>query len=227
MSEQTPFGTNSFAENPEQRTPCVLLLDTSGSMVGQPIAELNAGLQSYRDSLIADSLAAKRVEVAIVTFGGHVQTVCDFTTVEGFQPPTLAANGDTPMGAAIRQGIEMIRQRKELYNAHGIPKTRPWLFLITDGGPTDEWRSVVPLLEREELGKHVSFYAVGVEGANFDILRQITGGRSEPLKLKGLAFRALFKWLSDSQAAASRSKPGETLKLENPTGPKGWGEATI
>ena len=141
MSEQIPFeiGTNDFASNPEQRTACVLLLDVSGSMSGQPIAELNAGLQAYKDSLVADALAAKRVEVAIVTFGGQVQTVCDFTTVESFQPPHLVAGGDTPMGAAIQQGIEMLTRRKADYKTAGVPYTRPWLFLITDGGPTDAW----------------------------------------------------------------------------------------
>jgi hypothetical protein len=98
MSEQILFGTNDFAINPEPRLPCVLLLDISGSMAGTPIAELNDGLIAYRDALVTDALAARRVEVAIVTFGGQVQTVCDFTTVEGFHPPTLAASGDTPMG---------------------------------------------------------------------------------------------------------------------------------
>jgi uncharacterized protein YegL len=72
MSEQIPFGTDDFAENPEPRCPSVLILDVSGSMGGAPIAELNAGLQVYRDELAADSLAAKRVEVAVLTFGGSV-----------------------------------------------------------------------------------------------------------------------------------------------------------
>jgi uncharacterized protein YegL len=224
MSEQIPFGTNSFAENPEQRTACVLLLDVSGSMAGQPIAELNAGLQSYKDSLVADPLAAKRVEVAIITFGGQVQTVCDFTTVEGFHPPTLTSGGDTPMGAAILQGVDMLRRRKDLYKAHGVPYTRPWVFLITDGGPTDEWQSAAAQVKQGEQGKNFAFYAVGVEGANFDVLRQFST-RSEPLKLKGLAFRSLFQWLSSSQAAASRSRPGDSVPLGDPTGPQGWGVA--
>lgn len=226
MSEQTPFGTNSFAENPEQRTPSVLLLDVSGSMAGAPIAELNAGLQDYKDSLIGDSLAAKRVEVAIVTFGGQVQIVSDFTTVEAFHPPTLVAAGDTPMGTAIVRGIELLKLRKELYKHNGIPYTRPWVFLITDGGPTDDWQSAALQVQQGEQQKQFTFWSVGVEGANFEVLRQI-GARADPLRLKGLAFRQLFQWLSASQASASQSKPGDTVPLVNPTGPKGWGEATI
>jgi uncharacterized protein YegL len=224
MSAQTPFGTNSFAENPEQRTPCVLLLDTSGSMNGQPIAELNAGLQAYKQELLADGLAMKRVEVAIVTFGGHVQTICEFTTVEGFQPPTLTADGQTPMGAAILHGIGLLKRRKDEYKANGVPFTRPWLFLITDGepDPNDEWQSAASEVRHGEQAKSFLFFAVGVgENANFEKLGQI-GTRTPPLKLKGLAFRDLFKWLSNSQAAASRSKPGDTAPLSNPTDPGGW-----
>ena len=221
MIEQMPFGTNSFAENPEPRVACLLLLDTSGSMGGQPIAELSAGLTTYKDALAADALASKRVEVAIMTFGGHVQTVCDFTTVAGFQPPALTAGGDTPMGAAIRQGLDILRSRKELYKAHGISYFRPWVFLITDGAPTDEWQSAAEQVEQGEKAKTFSFFAVGVEGADFEILKQIS--TREPLKLKGLRFQDLFLWLSSSQSAVSRSSPGETVSLTDPTaGPKGW-----
>jgi uncharacterized protein YegL len=215
-----PFGTNDFAENPEPRVACVLLLDVSGSMRGEPIAELNAGLTAYKDELAADSLASKRVEVAVVTFGGVVQTVCDFTTAEGFRPPTLAASGDTPMGGAIREAVEMLRRRKDTYRAHGISYYRPWIFLITDGGPTDEWKSAADLVKQGEASKAFSFFGVGVEGANIEILKQICV--RAPLNLKGLRFRDLFVWLSQSQRSVSRSTPGENVPLTNPTGPEGW-----
>jgi uncharacterized protein YegL len=225
MSEQIPFfGTNNPAENPEQRTACVLLLDVSGSMDGAPITELNAGLQTYKNDLVADALAAKRVEVAIVTFGGQVQTICDFTTVEGFYPPTLTAGGHTPMGAAILQGIDMVRRRKEFYKTHSLLYLRPWLFLITDGAPTDEWHSAAAQVQQGEQAKSFSFYAVGVEGADFDVLQRISTG-SKPLKLKGLAFRELFRWLSSSQQARSRSTQGDNVPLPNPTAPEGWAVA--
>ncbi len=115
-SEQVPFGTDSFADNPEPRCPCLLLLDISGSMAGAPISELNAGLVTFKDELAADSLAMKRVEVAVVTFG-PVKVESSFHTAPNFFPPHLQASGDTPMGAAIKQGLDMIKQRKEEYRA--------------------------------------------------------------------------------------------------------------
>src|SRR5580765_1353336 len=107
---QTPFGAAEFADNPEPRCPCLLLLDNSGSMNGNPIAELNRGLKTFHDELLADSLAAKRVEVGIVTFG-PVRVELEFTGAASFLPPDLHSSGSTPMGEAIERGLEMLRQR--------------------------------------------------------------------------------------------------------------------
>lgn len=220
MVEQTAFGSASFADNPEPRCPCVLLLDVSGSMLGRPIAELNAGLRLYKDELAADSLAGKRVEVAVVTFGGDVRTACEFATADGFQPPTLQAAGETPMGQAIVRAIDMLRQRKDEYRTNGIMFYRPWIFLITDGGPTDDWRGAAEQVKHGEKAKAFAFFSVGIEGANFDLLKQIS--IREPLKMTGLRFRDLFQWLSNSQQAVSRSKPGDDVPLVNPVAPGGW-----
>lgn len=216
MSDQIAFTTSDFADNPEPRCPCLLLLDVSASMQGKPITELNAGLITLRDELAANALAMARVELAIVTFG-PVNIELPFIGAAAFNPPALTTQADTPMGAAITLGLELVRKRKDEYRTNGIAFYRPWVFMITDGGPTDSWRAAADAVRDGEASKAFSFFAVGVQGANINILRQISSAR-EPLELDGLKFGALFQWLSNSLGSVSNSTLGTEVPLKAPTG---------
>jgi uncharacterized protein YegL len=216
---QNPLENVEFVDNPEPRCAVALVLDISGSMGGQPIAELNAGLQEFDKALKSDPLAALRVEVGMVTFGGTV-TAIDFVSADQFLPPTLAAGGETPMGHAVSQALTLLRDRKNTYKANGVDYFRPWLFLMTDGVPTDDWQPAAEQARQEEERKGVSIYAIGVEGADMQTLAQFSAKRP-PLKLKGLTFRELFQWLSKSLGAVAQSRPGEQAPLPA----VGWAQA--
>lgn len=205
--------------NPEPRCPCVLLLDTSSSMSGQRISELNAGLKTLKAALSEDKLAMLRVEIAIITFGGSVNVVQDFVTVEQFTPPSLTVSGNTPMGTAINTSLDKLQERKQLYRSNGLAYYRPWIFLITDGAPTDTWETAAKRVQNAENDKKVAFFSVGVEEADINILNQIS--TRQPLKLKGLNFQEMFVWLSSSLTSVSHSNPGDKVPLQ---APMGWTE---
>ena len=216
--EQIPFGTDSFADNPEPRCPCVLLLDTSGSMAGRAIQELNKGIQTFKEELQQDPLATKRVEVAVITFG-PVALASDFHTAGNFHPQPFTANGDTPLGGAIALGTDLLAKRKQHYKSNGVAYYKPWIILITDGSPTDHWKAAAGQVREGEEKKSFAFFAIAVEGADMNVLEKISV--RQPLKLKGMMFREFFQWLSASMKMVSSKNPGSNINL---LPPKGWTE---
>jgi uncharacterized protein YegL len=203
--------------NPDPRCACVLVLDTSGSMSGEPISQLNQGLLEFANALQSDSVAQSRVEIAIVTFG-PAQVTQDFMPAHSFRPPTLHSGGDTPLGDALHLAMDILHTRKQLYKDNGTPYYRPWVFLITDGAPNSGWENAATRIKNEEARKGLAMFAVGVEGADMNVLRQLSNVRA-PLPLKGYSFREMFVWLSASLGKVSQSQPDQQVPLD---APKGW-----
>lgn len=219
-----PVGQPEFMENPEPRCPCVLVLDSSYSMQGRPIKELNQGLVTFHNEVLADSLAALRVELAIIRFGSEVEIIQDFATLDHCEPAKLQADGTTPMGQAIHVSLDLLAERRRSYQDNGIRSYEPWVFLITDGAPTDDWHSAAERVHEGEREGRFLFFAVGVEEADMETLAKIAPPTRHPVKLKGLAFATMFKWISDSLKQCSHSPvPGQQLAL-NPV--NAWTQVT-
>ena len=203
-----------FATNPEPRCACVLVVDTSGSMSGQPIAELNAGLIELHRNLLADPLAALRVELALVSFNETAKTEIDFTLPPNFQPPTLTTSGGTCLGAALIHALDLLEARIASYRAAGQSYYRPWIVLITDAEATDDVTEAARRIKEAETKKRVAFFGVGVKSANMKKLAELS--LRPPLHLDGLRFCDLFQWLSASLGSVALSRPGDQVPLPPP-----------
>tara|TARA_R110002094_G_scaffold174392_1_gene155232 strand:+ start:1087 stop:1818 length:732 start_codon:yes stop_codon:yes gene_type:complete len=214
-----------FADNPEPRCPCVLLLDTSGSMrTERRIDLLNRGIRTFIDALRANALASLRVECAVVSFSDSAKIEADFCTADEFEPPTLKARGETQMAAGIRQALSMVDERKARYREAGVGYYQPWIIMLTDGEPHGGFRQLLTdqaerIADLEE-DRRLAFWAVGVGEANMEKLGQIAV--REPVRLRGLDFDGMFLWLSESLQAVSNS----TAEVATPVLPEigNWAE---
>lgn len=218
VSAEAPIDLVEFVDNPEPRCPVVLLLDTAQSMAGAPIAELNAGLRAFDHALKLDSVAALRVELALITFGDraqiwepqHDQLAPDaeparraFVTATAFRPPTLTAGGPSCVGAAVILGLRLLHERRQIYQRNGVDYFKPWIVLISSGQPSDPgWEAAADQIRATQQQQSALFYAIGVSGANMHALARFT---DTPLTLDRLAFSDLFRWISASLAAVSTS----------------------
>lgn len=212
----TDIAAIEFADNPEPRCACVLLLDTSWSMAGQPIQELNTALGQFRDALSRDAQASARVEVAVVTFGnGGVNVAQEFVSASDFSPPHLTADEVTPLGGGLHQALDLIAHRKGDYKANCVDYYRPWIILITDGAPTDEWEDAVARLHSEVAAKKVLCWSFGVEGADASVLARISPDCARTLSGQHGAFEKIFRWVSSSMARVSQSTPGDQTSLDD------------
>ncbi|ONI42899.1 hypothetical protein AN640_06975 [Candidatus Epulonipiscium fishelsonii] len=217
--KQNLLRIEDLVNNPTPRIAVCLCLDTSYSMRGTRIKELNEGVRLFYEAIKEDEMAFYSAEISIVTFGKN-GAVCliDFASLE-LQPdvPRLIAEGMTPMGEAVNLALDLLEDRKKEYRDKGVDYYQPWLVLMTDGEPNGSdielSRSInrtVDLLEQKKL----TIFPIGIGAeADMNILKKYSPNR-QPLKLKGLKFKEFFAWLSNSVSKVSQSTPGESVKLD-------------
>ena len=195
---------SDLIDNPTPRCPVALVLDTSGSMWGEPIEQLNAGIQLFIDEVKRDDLARWSVDLAVYTAGGSADCIQSFIGAEqiaGFAP--LDASGGTPLGQATRMALDDLETRKKSYRDAGVPYYQPWLVLISDGAPDYGWQDAARRASTLSAQRKLVSLPIGVQGADLSVLSQFSN--KPAVALDGLKFRELFQWLSASMARVSAS----------------------
>jgi uncharacterized protein YegL len=179
--------------NKDQKCPVVLLLDTSGSMEGKPIEELNKAITKLKDDILEDPLLTNRLEVGIVAFDddARVERAIDLITPETHLP-MLQVGGRTNLVAGMEKAIEMVEERKTFYKSNGEQYYRPFIVLFTDGAPTnttDEVEALDQKIQTLSDNKKFVFLPFGVEGADMQMLAKLAAQTAdERLQNKAKAF---------------------------------------
>ena len=185
-----------------RRLPVYLVLDTSGSMSGEPIEAIKNGVQVLVSTLRQDPYALETAYLSVVTFDSAAKQVVPLTELVAFQPPSLTASGSTALGDALSLLARQINSEVEKTTAEKKGDWKPLIFLMTDGSPTDDWQKGLNELKKVKTGMIVAC-AAG-PGADTSVLKQITEIVVQLDTADSATIKSFFKWVSASISTGSQ-----------------------
>ncbi|HEX3559892.1 MAG TPA: VWA domain-containing protein [Pyrinomonadaceae bacterium] len=189
----------------ERRLPVYLVLDCSGSMAGDPIEAVRAGMKALVADLRGDPQAVETAYLSVITFSSSAQQVCPLTELLAFQEPNLDASGSTAFGAAL----SLLEQRAD----SEVRKTteqqkgdwKPLVFIMTDGQPTDTWEAAADRIKQKQKSFGRIIACAAGSGADSQLLKRVTGDVVQLNSLQPEALKQFFQWVSSSIKTTSYS----------------------
>ena len=185
-----------------RRLPVYLLLDTSGSMHGEPIEAVKNGVQILLSTLRQDPYALETAYLSIITFDSRAKQLVPLTELALFQAPDLQVTGTTSLGEALSLLANKVESEVTKTTADVKGDWKPLIFLMTDGSPTDDWKKGLQRLKQVKTGMIIAC-AAG-HGADTSILKQITEVVVELATADSNTIKAFFKWVSASISTGSQ-----------------------
>ena len=185
-----------------RRLPVYLLLDTSGSMGGDPIEAVKNGVQVLISTLRQDPYALETAYLSVITFDTTAKQLMPLTELATFQTPAIAVTGTTAMGEGLALLADRIDAEVAKSTADVKGDWKPLVFMMTDGTPTDDWKLGLDKLRKVRTGLIVAC-AAG-HSADTSVLKQITDVVVQLDTADSNTIKAFFKWVSASISTGSQ-----------------------
>jgi uncharacterized protein YegL len=203
-----------------RRLPVYFLLDTSGSMYGEPIQALNNALSSMIYSLRTDAQAQETLWISIVSFDREVKEIISLTDLQSFQLPEITCPQSGPTNTG--KGLELIFDKVTNEIRKGSPEQkgdwRPLLFVFTDGKPSDiqQYRKMIPKIKQLNFGSIIGCAAGRL--ADDSILKELCDNVVHIETADSSTLKQFFKWVSDTIEQGNKSM-GTTDQVNVPPPP--------
>ena len=206
-----------------RRLPVYLLLDCSGSMVGEPIEAVKQGVKALLSELRGDPQALETAYLSVITFDSSARQIIPLTELMLFKEPDIQAGGATALGGALNVLIDCIKTEVHKSTETQKGDWRPLVFILTDGSPTDigEFNKAAKLLTTVKTANIIACAAGS--SANTSYLKQITENVLMMNTLSAGDMAQFFAWVSGSIKMSSKSidaAPGAAIELPPP--PQGF-----
>lgn len=192
-----------------RKVPICLCIDVSGSMSNvdgsnmSKIEEVNKYVNVFLDYVRNDERAKKISDICIITFGGTVNVVSSYNSIENIPNQNFKAGGGTPLGEAVSKAVELLDTRRKYYKDNNIEHWKPIMLLMSDGEPTDSYQSSAANFSKRVLNKELKVFPVGMGTSfNMSILKQFAPDPNfQPKQIKTSAeYEKLFNLLSSSSS---------------------------
>ncbi|MCM1318128.1 MAG: VWA domain-containing protein [Bacteroides sp.] len=184
-----------------RKLPVYLLLDTSGSMFGEPIEAVKNGVQVLVSTLRSDPYALETAYLSIITFNSSAQQITPLTELANFQQPNIDASGCTALGEALSLLAHKVDTEVTKTTPEKKGDWKPLVFIMTDGVPTDDIRKGLDEFRKRKFGMVVAC-AAG-QAADTNVLKQITECVVSLDTADSATIKSFFKWVSASVSAGS------------------------
>jgi uncharacterized protein YegL len=185
-----------------RRLPVYLVLDISGSMSGEPIEAVKNGVQVLISTLRQDPYALETAFISVLTFNNEAKQLIPLTDLSSFQMQEIKASGGTSLGAVLQLLADCIGREVITSTQDVKGDWKPLVFLMTDGIPTDQYQNGLNAFKNAKTG--ITVACAAGNGADTNLLKQITNTVVSLDTADAAAIKAFFKWVSASVSTGSQ-----------------------